>query len=149
MMDEMMFFRLFGGSLFGSAIDLTAVLAFLGFAVIYVIAPVLGYQEDRRGGILGALYLLFFYAALSLIQLLVQWVVLLDGSLGPGMLAQGGPGGAHLLILFSVLKLVMFLAALLVFLNGLRALRLGASFYDLRAKPRDQLTAEDFRRRDV
>ena len=149
-MEEMLMFRLMGGGLFGSAIDLTALLAFLTIAVLYMIAPPLGYQEDRRGGLLTALYLLFFYGALSLVQVLTQWGMMLDGNLGQGLFGRPGPGGGagiHLVMVFSMLKLVLFLAAMLVLIGGLKSLRLG-SYGDLRNRPRGELTADDFRRRD-
>lgn len=152
-MEEMMMFRLMGGGFFGSVIDLTALIAFLTIAVLYMIAPALGYQEERRGGLLTALYLLFFYGALSLIQLLTQWAMMLDGSLGPGLFGRPGPGGGsgagiHLVMVFTLLKFVLFLAALLVFISGLKSLRLGSAYADLRGRPRGDLTADDFRRRD-
>jgi hypothetical protein len=45
-MDELMMLRLFGGG-FGSGVDLAAVLAFVVFAVVAFLSPVVGYEPRR------------------------------------------------------------------------------------------------------
>jgi hypothetical protein len=111
---ETLWLQLFGGG--GSGFDLPALIAFIAFAVIYLITPVVGYREQRPAGMAAALYLLIGYGGLSLVQLLAQWP-----KLGvPGR----GEGAIHLLFVFTVLKLGAFLAALIAFVTGLRSLRL-------------------------
>ena len=121
-MDEMMMLRMFGGG-FGSGVDLAAVLAFVAFAVVAFLAPVIGYERRRSAGIPASLFLLAGYVAVSIIQLLVQWAQLLEGS-GPGFGHRAGEMGAHLLIAFAMLKLVLFLAAMLAFAIGVLSLRI-------------------------
>jgi hypothetical protein len=122
-MDELEWLRMLGGS-FGSGFDLAALLAFVAFAVLYLLVPVIGYRADRRGGMLVALYFLVGYGSLSLLQLLVQWVLVLDGGgFGPG---RFGPGeaGVHVLFAFAGLKMVAFLVAMVLFVSGLQSVRL-------------------------
>src|SRR4051794_21213881 len=45
-MDDLLGLRLLGGG-FGGGIDLTALIAFLAFAVFYLIVPLLGYGPER------------------------------------------------------------------------------------------------------
>jgi hypothetical protein len=123
-MDELTWLRVLGGALgggFGSGVDLAAVLAFIAFGVVAFLAPVVGYQGGRSAGITASLFLLSGYVAVSVLQLLVQWVQLLDTP------TRGGPGGRglsglHLLIAFTVLKMLLFLAAMLSFAIGVRTL---------------------------
>jgi hypothetical protein len=118
-MEEMAWLRLSGG-LFGS-VDWTVVFAFIAIAVIYVILPVLGYPPERRGLIIASLYLLIGYAGLSLLQF---------GILYLQMLNRGGRGGGDaaaqsIVFAFSVLKMLAFLVAMILFVVGLQSLRFG------------------------
>ncbi len=121
-MDEMMWLRLFGGGGFGSGIDLAAVLAFVVFGVVAFLAPVIGYEPRRSAGIPASLFLLAGYVAVSVIQLLVQWTQLLDGS-GRGF-GRGQDMGIHILMGFAMLKMMLFLAAMLAFAIGVLSLRI-------------------------
>jgi hypothetical protein len=122
-MEEMMFMRLFGGGMFGSAIDTSAVLAFFVVGVVYMLIPVLGYQTERPRGFLVSLYVLILYGAISLVQLLAQWVLILGGNGGPGILG-GRELFGHVLMLFSAAKIMVFLMAMMAFVSGLRGLRI-------------------------
>jgi hypothetical protein len=121
-MEEMMFMRLFGSGLFGSAIDTTAVLAFLVIGVVYLLIPVLGYQTERPAGFLISLYVLILYGAISFVQLLAHWMLML-GNGGPAFLG-GREIFDHVLMLFSAIKIIVFLVAMLAFVGGLRGLRI-------------------------
>lgn len=117
-MDEM-WFRMFGmsGMTGGSVMDLTAIIAFIAFAVIYLLVPLLGGQGERPMALLTSLYLLIGYGGVSLVQTLVLWMQMLD---------RGGNGNSigHITFGFMVLKMALFLIALVVFVSGLRAVRL-------------------------
>jgi hypothetical protein len=116
-MEELMMMRLFSGG-FGSTIDWTMVFTFVAFAVIYVLLPVLGYPAERRGLILGSLYFLIGDAALSLMQIGVLYVETI-----------GRPGRTeatiqNIVVAFTILKMLLFLVALILFVVGLQGLRL-------------------------
>ena len=68
----------------GPTIDLMAIIAFVSFAVIYLIAPVIGYREERPASMISALYLLIGFAGLSLIQMLANMglTIMSDGNFG-------------------------------------------------------------------
>jgi hypothetical protein len=118
-MDELAFLR-FGG---GFGFDLPAIIAFLGFAVMYLITPVVTRTGKRPIGMAIALYIMVGYAALSVFQLLLQWVQVLDGPNAP---FQGrAPIGIHILFGFAVLKLGLFVIALLAFVSGLNSIGTG------------------------
>ncbi len=87
MVDELMMLRLTGGL----GLDVPALLAFIAFGVVYLIAPAITHTRERPFWMAAALYLLVLYAALSLFQLILQWFQLLDGG-NPGVLHQGFPG---------------------------------------------------------
>ena len=65
-MEELMFMRMFGG--FGQAFDLTALIAFIAYGIVYLLVPVLGYEQYRPTALLTAMYLLVAYGAVSLLQ---------------------------------------------------------------------------------
>ena len=125
-MNELMMLGLTGT--FGSGIDISALLAFLGFSIVYFLAPVVGYQPYRPGGLTLALYALIFYVGVALLQLVLQWVFLMSGMGGgrPGMggaMFGGNEFGVYIMMLFAVVKLVLFLIAMTAFVSGLRGLR--------------------------
>lgn len=126
-MNELMMLGLTG---LGSGIDLSALIAFLGFAIVYFLAPVVGYQPYRPAGLSVALYALIVYVGVALLQLVVQYVLLLISRPGgrPGAFGGGMPGGnefsGYLLLAFAVVKIVLFLIAMISFVAGLRNLRL-------------------------
>jgi hypothetical protein len=121
-MDELLWLRLSGGG-FGGGIDITALIAFLAFAVFYLIVPLLGYGPERPAALAASLYLMIGYAGLSLVQLLLVWVQVIDGpNQNIGQFGRG-PFGAHFQLLLAGLKLVLFLIAMITFVSGLRSLR--------------------------
>lgn len=121
-MDEMLFMRLFGGG-FGSGLDVTALIAFLAFALVYLLVPLIGYSPERPVGLAAALYLMIGYAGLSLLQLLMQWSQILERS-GPSSPTYGqGQLTIHSLFFIAAVKLVVFLIAMILFVNGLRSVR--------------------------
>jgi hypothetical protein len=126
-MDELMWLRLFGGG-FGSGVDLAAVLAFVVFGVVSFLAPVVGYRPGRSGGVTASLYLLVGYVGVSVIQLIVQWAQLLDGKGNPPL--GRGQSGMHILLAFALLKLLLFLAAILAFAIGVGSFRLSTFMGD-------------------
>jgi hypothetical protein len=121
MIDEMFWLRLLEGG-FGSGVDLAAVLAFVVFAVVAFLSPVIGYEPRRSTAIPASLFLLIAYVGVSVIQLIFQWTQMLDGP-GRGFGRGGGDMGVHLLIGFAVFKMMLFLAAMLTFAIGVLSLR--------------------------
>ena len=122
-MNELMMLGLNGG--FGSGMDITALIAFLGFAAVYFLAPVIGYEPYRPTGLTLALYALIAYAGVALIQLVVQLLLMMDGprpGFGGGMIGRGEFG--MVLVLFTFVKVLLFLIAMISFVSGLRGLRL-------------------------
>jgi hypothetical protein len=120
-MDEMFSSRLFGGpfaGLFG-AFDLVAMLAFVAFATVYVAAPALGYRADRRGLVGASLYILIGYGCLSVLQMGMLFVLTMDR---PS--SRSGETMAVIFFGFTVLKMMAFLLATLLFVIGIQMLRL-------------------------
>jgi hypothetical protein len=126
-MDEFAFLRLFGG--LSGGVDLAAIVAFIAFGIVYFLAPVVGYRTDRRGALAAALYLLVTYAAVGVIQLFVQYILLVD----TGAPRPGGRDGFHFMFIFAIVKLVIFAVAMAMFAAGLQNLRLRSS------APRDEV----------
>ena len=132
--DDMMWTRLVGLQ-FGSTIDWVAVFAFFAIALIYFLAPVIGYSSDRRGTLAASLFLLLGYAGISVLQYGIFYLQLLD---------RGGdrrPDDVVMLALFgfAILKLLFFFLSLLLYVLGLQSLRLRRQ-----ADPRD-LRHDDWR----
>jgi len=117
--DDMMWTRLVGLQ-FGSTIDWVAVFAFFAIALIYFLAPVIGYSSDRRGTLAASLFLLLGYAGISVLQYGIFYLQLLD---------RGGdrrPDDVVMLAIFgfAILKLLAFFLALLLFVLGLLSMRI-------------------------
>jgi hypothetical protein len=120
-MDEFTWMRLVGGMASGG-IEWMAVLLFVAVAVLYFLAPVLGYRADRRGALGASLYLLVGYAGLALMQLFVQYLQVLDKPT-PGLGRGSGESGVHILFAFAILKLLVFIIAMAMAAVGLQSLR--------------------------
>jgi hypothetical protein len=114
-MEDFMGSRGFGG-LFAGGIDYIAVFLFVAIAVLYFLAPVLGYRPERRGTLAASLYLLVGYAGASLIQMLIVYLQVLSRS-------SRGDATGHIFFLFAILKLILFIVAMILFAVGLQALR--------------------------
>jgi hypothetical protein len=120
-MDELMMLRLTGGA-FGSGLDVTAILAFLGFAGMYVITPLIARTRERPAAMLISLYLLIAYGGIALLQMLLLWSQSMDGN--PGFHGRG-PLASLLLFGFAVLRTGLFLLAMVAFVIGLQSIRVG------------------------
>jgi hypothetical protein len=128
--DQVIWLRLsFTG--FGSGFDWIAVVAFIAFGVVYTVVPVIGYESRRRGGLVIAMYALIGYAAVSLLQMMMQWLQIVEivrpGDFGRGVAPLGdGPGQVDLkyLFTFNVMRMGLFLLAMIAFMLGVRSLRL-------------------------
>ncbi len=118
-MDQLELFRLYGHTL-GGVLDWSAVLLFVVIAVVYFLAPVVGYRADRRGGLSAALFLLIGYASLSMIQIVVWYTKMVE----PRPPTRQELGELHLHFLFAMLKMGSFILSMLVFALGLLSLRL-------------------------
>ena len=123
-MDELMWLRLFGGGV-GSGVDVAIVVAFVAFAVLYFLVPVVGYQQERPAGLLASLYFLTADVGVMVIQTMVQWMQVLSGP-GAGNWMQGETG-THVMFTFAFLKVALFLVAMITLTSGLRSLRLERS----------------------
>ena len=128
--NEVIWLRLsFSG--FGSGFDWIAVVAFIAFGIVYVIAPVIGYESGRRGSLVIAMYALIGYAAVTLLQMMMQWLQIIEivrpGDFGRGVGPLGeGPGQLDLKLMFTfnVMRMVLFVLAMIAFMLGVRFLRL-------------------------
>src|SRR5690349_8579817 len=108
-MDSELLMRMVG---VGGTIDWVVVFSLALVSLVYFLAPVLGYQADRRGMLLIALYVLVGYMVVVLMQLMIQYVMFMGSS------SEGGKGRVHLMYLFSILRLVMFIGAHGLFVVG-------------------------------
>src|SRR5262245_55202420 len=120
-MDDFTWLRLLGG-LTGGGIDLVAIVAFVAAAVLYFLAPVVGYRPDRRGALAISMYLLVGYAGLALMQVFIQYTAFLDK--GTGGNVTRGDTGLHVLFGFVMLKMIAFIASMILLVVGLQSLRL-------------------------
>lgn len=128
-MNEWELMRLMGGGSQTSGIDMTSLVALLTIAVIYFLAPVVGYRFQRPAGIVAALYILVGTTGVSVLQAIMQWLQWLDNGPGFGGGFGGGPRGRDLtfmqiLFLVGILKSLAFLLALVFFVVGLQSMRL-------------------------
>jgi hypothetical protein len=128
--------QLFGGG-FGSGLDMPAILAFVVFAVTYLLVPVIGYRFERPAGLTAALYLPIGYIGISLAQLLLEWKRVLDGTGGEPQIGVND-FVIHILFLFAALKITVLVLALFAYVVGLSSLRL--------RQPRPEAADEELRR---
>jgi len=134
-----------GGNL-GSAFDMTAIVAFIAFAVIYFLVPVVGYHPQRPAALTASLYILIAYGGLSVVHALLMWVQLFEqpqGFRGGGRLDSG----AQVFFMIAGLKMIVFVAALFAFVSGLRGLY-RQPWQPGRPSPADERDSERFRRRE-
>lgn len=114
--EGMMFLQMMGA---GSVVDWVVILSFFAVALTYFLAPVLGYNPERRGMVGASLYLLLAYAGISVLQYALLYLQMMD----PG---GGRPDDLTRLVLFgfSILKGLFFFLALLLYVLGLQSLRM-------------------------
>jgi hypothetical protein len=111
--------RIFGSATVGS-IEWVAVFSFIAFALVYFLAPVAGYQAQKRGLLLASLYLLVGYGLLALLQITILYLVYLAGPRG------SGSGTMNFVTIVTIVKLMVFLAAQGMFVLGLQGLKRGS-----------------------
>ncbi len=100
----------------GSTLDFVIIFCFIAYAVIYFLAPVLGYPADRRGLILMSLYALLAYGIVVLLQLIIAYILYLSES-------NNSRGAINITYLFAILKFLLFLASMAAFTFGLQSLK--------------------------
>jgi hypothetical protein len=116
---------------FGTTFDVIALVVFVAFAVLYTIAPALGYDSTSRRTLVLGLYALVAFAAVTLVQMLLQYLQI-AGLIEPGAFGRGpGPlrNGEGQLSLpfffgFAMMKMILFVAAMGALVVGLQRLRL-------------------------
>lgn len=122
-MDELDVLRMLGFS----GVDLAAVFSFVAFGIVSFLAPVIGYRSRRPSGITASLFLLAGYIGLSVTQLIVLWAQLPDHT-GFRPFTRGEM--FRMLLPFALLKLVVFLAAMVSFAIGVSSIQLAANKQD-------------------
>ena len=115
------FFLRLVGNVSSAGIEWFAVFSFIAYAVVYFLAPVVGYQAEKRGLLLASLYLLVGYGLLILLQLLIQYLMYLVSSRG------NSTATPNLVTVFAIFKLIVFLAAQGAFVLGLQGLKGGSA----------------------
>ncbi len=118
---------------FGSAFDVIALVIFIAVAVVYVLAPVIGYESRRRSAIVFALYALLGIAGVGLAQMFLQWLLIAEVIREPDAFKNAprpfqveGPGRLSILLLvsFAMMKMFLLFAGLFSFVVGLQQLRM-------------------------
>jgi predicted membrane channel-forming protein YqfA (hemolysin III family) len=122
--------------LYAGPMEWVAIFLFVAIAVLYCLAPALGYRPERRGALAASLYLLVGYGAVTLVQFLLMYLQLLSRS--------SGDATGHMFFLFQMLKVLLFLVAMILFAVGLQALRYRGSSppEDWRGGPSDRVERE-------
>jgi hypothetical protein len=117
-MMEDMFHSEWGPLLFWA--PLVSILALLVVALVYFLAPALGYTSYNRGLLLGSLWVLVAKMALMIFKMGLLFLQALDNpSSGPAL----GGNAAIVSMLFSMLEAGMFILAMALFIGGLASLR--------------------------
>jgi hypothetical protein len=114
----------FGGITVWGALDWATVVLFVCIAMVYFLAPVLGYQPEKRSCLTISLYILVAYAGLSVTFLFLQYMELLDEKAEAGILKSSGKdlGAIHIAFWFAILKMILFSLAMLMFVLGLQSM---------------------------
>lgn len=119
MRDDLAILQLMGMGI-GSSIEVAIVVAFMIIASLYFLAPVVGYQ--RPTGLAISLYLLIGNIGFTVLQMILQWLQMLDRSNPRGM-GRNDEFHMHILVLLGILKIIVFMLAMLSFVIGLQSLR--------------------------
>jgi hypothetical protein len=109
-------------SLHTGALDLPSMIAFLVVGLIYFLAPTAGYVASRRGALLGALWVLVGKIGLGLLRTAAIFLLVLDRP-GSSPFGAGGDGLQEVLMLFTLVELLAFTFAMVLFVIGLAGLR--------------------------
>lgn len=120
-MDELLY-RM-GSNAIGSGLDWIVAFSFVAFALVYFLAPVLGYDGSRRGLISASLYVLLGYGVVLLLQVIVSYLMFISRSNNNNNFGGPGTAPAHFNFLFSIVKIVVYLGAQGCFIFGLQSLR--------------------------
>ncbi|HVT82767.1 MAG TPA: hypothetical protein VHM90_19170 [Phycisphaerae bacterium] len=113
-----------GAAASSATLEYFVVISFIAFALVYFLAPVLGYDGQSRGMILTSMYILLGYGALVLLQMLINYLVYLanTNNVGGGM-NNPSRAAAHFGFIFGILKMLLFVGAEGCFVFGLQSLR--------------------------
>jgi hypothetical protein len=111
-----------GGSGILGGIDWLTLLALLGVAVLYFLAPVFGYRTTNRGLLLASMWVFIGKMALATLRMCVLALEVLDR---PKMTSSAGSRAAleTVVVLMSVFEMGLFLLGIVLFVIGLSALR--------------------------
>jgi hypothetical protein len=124
-MDDMFGLR-FLSTLLGGGIDWTALIAFLVISLVVFLSPVVGYEPRRPKGIGAALILLILYMVIGIIEYIVLWFGYYD-QVGENNMRPGRAGrldsSTSVYFYFSVVRLTVFVVAMLTFALGVLSLR--------------------------
>jgi hypothetical protein len=122
-MRDMLELKFLSGML-GGDIDWTVLIAFLVIALVAFLSPVVGYEPKRPKGIAAALILLVLYMVLGIFEYAVLWFGFFnevgENNIRPG---RGGNSSSNTHFLFSVVRLIIFVVAMLTFALGVLCLR--------------------------
>lgn len=124
-----------------NGLDLMAFVFFLAFAATYIVVPRLGYEEERPVGLASSLFLLIGYACLLVLQRLALLYLLFMNRLGGNRLGTAEFFTELLMAVFPLIKMAIFVFAMLSFLNGIRGLttrRRPPDFYREQPPPQDE-----------
>jgi len=106
-----------------TTLEYVVVISLIAFAMVYFLAPVLGYDGTSRGMIAISLYALLGYGLIVLLQLLINYLIYVANSSGNGMSQGSAKTMTHLGFIFGILKMLLFLGAEGCFIFGLQSLR--------------------------
>jgi hypothetical protein len=92
----------------GLSLEWIAVFSFIAFAVIYFLAPVLGYAGEHRGMLLVSLYALLGYGLLALLQIILLYLIYLGSS---NNMNSAPRLMSNLNTIFAILKLLLLVGS--------------------------------------
>jgi hypothetical protein len=102
-------------------LDWPGLLALLVVALVYFLAPAVGYGAGRRGLLFAALWVLVGRAALTMLKAVLLFFAIVEGgSTGRG---KSPVSSEALFALFSLLEAGLFVLGMVLFVIGLASLR--------------------------
>jgi len=125
-----------------NGLDWVSLLALLAIGAFYFFAPAAGYTPNRRGTLLGAMWVLIAKLGLTVLKIGIMVLAYMDGAVGSGgggFSSSGGnqmsfAGGLNMVIV--LVESALFLLAMVLFVAGISSLR---RTDDLRPFRRDSL----------